>query len=75
MYYRNAAAACVVYDITDVGSFDTLQAWVKELKVVPAAYCEFLTVQQEKGPSGIIIAIVGNKVDLASQRQVRFLPV
>jgi GTPase SAR1 family protein len=33
MYYRNAAAACVVYDITDLGSFDVLQAWVKELKV------------------------------------------
>eukprot|EP00698_Gefionella_okellyi_P016848 TRINITY_DN4858_c0_g1_i1.p1 TRINITY_DN4858_c0_g1~~TRINITY_DN4858_c0_g1_i1.p1 ORF type:complete len:203 (+),score=36.55 TRINITY_DN4858_c0_g1_i1:86-694(+) len=56
MYYRNAVAAVVVFDITDRTSFGTLQTWVKELR--------------EKGPENIIMTVVGNKSDLESQRQV-----
>ncbi len=56
MYYRGAAAAIVVYDITRESSFKTLQAWVNELK--------------ELGPENIVIAIAGNKADLADDRQV-----
>ena len=32
MYYRGAAAAILVYDITKPGSFTALQEWVVELK-------------------------------------------
>merc|ERR1711865_1085960 len=56
MYYRGAAAAIVVYDITRKQSFETLKNWVKELK--------------QLGPSDIVIAIAGNKCDLADQREV-----
>jgi len=52
MYYRNAAAAVVVYDITKAASLEKAKAWVKEL-------------QRQANPN-IIIALVGNKLDLVS---------
>ena len=54
MYYRGAAAAIVVYDITQANSFKTLKNWVDELKT--------------KGPKDIAIAIAGNKADLEHLR-------
>lgn len=54
MYYRGAAAAILVYDITRASTFKTLQAWVDELK--------------SKGPKDIAIAIAGNKADLEDSR-------
>jgi GTPase SAR1 family protein len=56
MYYRGAAAAILVYDITRAASYDTLRNWVREL--------------QANGPADIVMAVVGNKCDLADQRQV-----
>ena len=54
MYYRGAAAAIVVYDITRASSFNTLKAWVREL--------------QQLGPENIVIAVCGNKCDLEDKR-------
>jgi GTPase SAR1 family protein len=59
MYYRGAAAAIVVYDITRSSSFKTLKHWVEELKT--------------KGPKDIAIAIAGNKADLDHMRVRRFV--
>jgi len=56
MYYRGAAAAIVVYDITNMGSFVRAKQWVKEL--------------QRAGNTNIVIALAGNKLDLKDQRQV-----
>lgn len=58
MYYRGAAAAVIVFDISKTSSFLSLQRWVEELK--------------EKGPSDIIIFLCGNKLDLeaSGDRQV-----
>jgi small GTP-binding protein len=50
MYYRGAAAAIVVYDITDPDSFAGAKSWVKEL--------------QRRGDPNVIIALAGNKADL-----------
>lgn len=58
MYYRGAAAAIVVYDITRASSFKTLKHWVEELKA--------------KGPKDIAIAIAGNKADLHQARVSSF---
>lgn len=58
MYYRGAAAAIVVYDITRASSFKTLKHWVEELKT--------------KGPKDIAIAIAGNKADLDHMRVSSF---
>lgn len=50
LYYRGAAAAAVVYDVTSGESFAKAHAWVKELKKHAAPGC--------------VIALVGNKTDL-----------
>jgi len=56
MYYRGAQAALIVYDITSKDSFLKAQNWVREL--------------QRQASSNIVIALVGNKLDLASNRAV-----
>lgn len=59
---RNAQAAVVVYDITKSASLTKAQSWIKEL--------------QRQASPGIIIALAGNKADLADDeengRQVTF---
>lgn len=52
MYYRNAQAAVVVYDVTKAASLDKAKSWVKEL-------------QRQANPH-IVIALAGNKLDLVS---------
>lgn len=56
MYYRGAQAALIVYDITSKDSFLKAQNWVREL--------------QRQANANIVIALVGNKLDLASKRMV-----
>lgn len=56
MYYRGAAAALVVYDITDAESFNGAKTWIEEL--------------QRQGSADIVIALAGNKVDLDTKREV-----
>jgi len=58
MYYRGAAAAIVVYDITNQDSFAGAKGWVKEL--------------QRRGDPNVVIALAGNKADLESRRKVQF---
>ncbi|KAK1332471.1 hypothetical protein QTO34_007150, partial [Cnephaeus nilssonii] len=58
MYYRGAQAAIVVYDITNEESFARAKNWVKEL-------------QRQASPN-IVIALSGNKADLANKRAVDF---
>lgn len=53
MYYRNAQAALVVYDLTKPTSLIKAKHWVAEL--------------QRQASPGIVIALVGNKLDLASE--------
>lgn len=55
MYYRNAQAALVVYDITKPASFIKARHWVKEL--------------HEQASKDIIIALVGNKYDLVEENE------
>ncbi|KAL1955170.1 hypothetical protein VTO42DRAFT_8935 [Malbranchea cinnamomea] len=52
MYYRNAQAALVVYDITKPSSLIKAKHWVAEL--------------QRQASPGIVIALVGNKLDLTN---------
>ena len=57
LYYRDADAAVVVYDIT-TNKFDNAKSWVKEL--------------WEKASPNIVIALVGCKADLSSRRNVKY---
>jgi len=54
MYYRNANAAVVVYDITQASSLDKAKSWIKEL--------------QRQANENIIIALAGNKLDLVTSQ-------
>lgn len=56
MYYRGAAAAIVVYDITNKESFNGAKSWVKEL--------------QRRGDPNVVITLAGNKADLQNKRKV-----
>uniref|UniRef100_M4B2C3 Uncharacterized protein n=2 Tax=Peronosporaceae TaxID=4777 RepID=M4B2C3_HYAAE len=58
MYYRGAAAAIVVYDVTNKESFSGAKSWVKEL--------------QRRGDPNVVIALAGNKADLEARRKVEF---
>ena len=56
MYYRGAAAAVVVYDVTNPTSFEGAKSWVKEL--------------QKRGDQNVVIALAGNKADNKEARKV-----
>eukprot|EP00898_Chlorokybus_atmophyticus_P006904 jgi/Chlat1/7214/Chrsp57S06857 len=56
MYYRGAAAAIIVYDITSQDSFTRAKNWVREL--------------QRQGNPTLVMAVAGNKADLTSDRKV-----
>jgi Ras-related protein Rab-5C len=50
MYYRNADAALVVFDVTDQVSLVRAGKWIQELRL--------------QAPEGLIIKLIGNKIDL-----------
>ena len=55
MYYRNAHAAFVVFDVTNRTSFVAAEKWIEELRE-----CN----------DNVYIILLGNKIDLAEQRVV-----
>ncbi|KAK7792683.1 hypothetical protein R5R35_007283 [Gryllus longicercus] len=56
MYYRNANAALLVFDITQHETFEAVKGWVKEL--------------QRNVEEPLVLNLVGNKTDLVGARQV-----
>eukprot|EP00656_Telonema_subtile_P005852 TRINITY_DN12678_c0_g1_i1.p1 TRINITY_DN12678_c0_g1~~TRINITY_DN12678_c0_g1_i1.p1 ORF type:complete len:262 (-),score=54.02 TRINITY_DN12678_c0_g1_i1:253-1038(-) len=56
IYYRNANAAILIFDLLDMESFGKAKFWIDQL--------------QSNGPPGVAIAIVGNKVDREIERKV-----
>ncbi|XP_073017699.1 ras-related protein RHN1-like isoform X1 [Primulina eburnea] len=57
MYYRGAGAAIVVYDVTNMDTFVRAKKWVEELK--------------RKASPNLVMALVANKCDLESRREVK----
>jgi len=55
-YYRGAVGALLVYDITDVNSFNNVKHWLKELR--------------DHTKANIVVMLVGNKTDLEKSRAV-----
>ncbi|KAE8734344.1 Ras-related protein Rab-5A [Hibiscus syriacus] len=55
MYYRGAAAAIIVYDMTNQASFERAKKWVQEL--------------QAQGNPNMVMALAGNKADLLDARK------
>jgi len=55
-YIRDSTVAVVVYDVTNINSFQQTNKWIDD-------------VRTERG-TDVIIVLVGNKTDLADKRQV-----
>ncbi|CAD8163363.1 unnamed protein product [Paramecium octaurelia] len=55
-YYRSAAGAILVYDVTRRESFENVREWIKECQV--------------HGTQDMVIVLVGNKVDLEKQYNI-----
>lgn len=58
-YYRGAAGALLVYDITSRESFNALSNWLSDARALASP--------------NIVIILCGNKVDLEADREVTFL--
>lgn len=56
IYYRDANGAILVYDITDIDSFQKVKNWIKELRKMLG--------------NNIAITIAGNKIDMEKKRNV-----
>lgn len=56
MYYRGANAAVLVYDLTNFESFTDVKSWAHEL--------------QSRVEGELMLVVVGNKTDLATERRV-----
>ena len=56
-FYRNASLAIMVYSVTDRKSFENLDLWYKELRT--------------NSTSQINVFLIGNKIDLEEEREVK----
>ena len=56
MYYRDASAAIIVFDLTSDQSLEDAQMWLEELR--------------ECGPENVIIGCAANKCDLTGERKI-----
>ena len=56
-YYKDAAGALLVYDVTQYETFSHIQTWLKELK--------------ENADPASVVMLIGNKCDLEDAREVR----
>lgn len=54
IYYKNAAAVVLCYDISNSESFDSLSYWINE-------------INNNSSNANILVYLVGNKVDMADQ--------
>mmetsp|Transcript_36995 Transcript_36995/g.43214 ORF Transcript_36995/g.43214 Transcript_36995/m.43214 type:complete len:198 (+) Transcript_36995:32-625(+) len=57
LYYRDASAAILVYDITEQASFQSLNYWLKEL-------------DEKVKKDNMVLVLAGNKCDMTEKRQV-----
>jgi len=55
-YYRGSRGALIVYDITRVSSFESIERWMSEIN--------------EKVTGSLKMLVIGNKVDLEEERKV-----
>ena len=55
-YFRNTIASVLVYDISDMKSFEAIEEWVNEL--------------EKYGNSNAVKLLIGNKTDLSHERKV-----
>ena len=57
-YYKGAHGIILIYDVTDQQSFQHIKDWIDKIK--------------EESNEGVIIYLVGNKIDLKNQREITY---
>ena len=57
-YYKNSVCACIVYDITNRASFQSVQSWIDDCKKQTA--------------KSVLLILIGNKNDLKDMREVNY---
>ena len=57
-YYKNSVCACVVYDISNYSTFESVQSWIEDCK--------------SQSSKAILLILIGNKSDLNDIRQVTY---
>ena len=57
-YYKNSVCAFIVYDITKRETFENVQVWLDDIK--------------NQCPQTVLLVLVGNKLDLESERQISY---
>ena len=57
-YYRGANGILLVFDITNLSSFEHIKNWIEQIK--------------EEAPEKIIIYLVGNKIDCVNNRLISY---
>ena len=57
-YYKNSICACIVYDITNRNSFNSVQSWIDDCT--------------KQTPKSILLLLIGNKNDLNDKREVQY---
>jgi len=57
-YYKNSVCACIVYDISNRKSFDSIQSWIDDCT--------------KQTPKSILLLLIGNKNDLNNKREVQY---
>jgi small GTP-binding protein len=55
-YYKSAKGALVVFDITEINSFNNVDNWITEVK--------------SKADEDCVVILVGNKIDLTDNRKI-----
>ena len=57
-YYKNSVCAFIVYDVTNRESFENVKIWLDDI--------------QKQCPQTTFLVLVGNKIDLESERQISY---
>ena len=57
-YYKNSICACIVYDINNRNSFNSVKSWIDDCT--------------KQTPKSILLLLIGNKNDLNDKREVQY---
>ena len=57
-YYKNSVCAFIVYDITQRNTFENIKLWLDDI--------------HNQCPQTTLLVLVGNKIDLESERQISY---